>query len=104
MSIQNSPYYRLMWFILSFFLGIFAIATILLFFIFFGCSYEFVKCYFDKNKNEDENYNEEFNIQTEVVPEKQEPKSGYVIFLLIVCGIICQPLYLLFYRQKYREI
>ena len=62
--------------------------------MFFGCSYEFVKCYVDKKNLDDEN--DEYNIQTEII-DNQEPKNRCIIFLLIVCGIICQPLYLMIY-------
>ena len=54
-----------------------------------------MKCYIDRKNRDDDS--DEYNIETEVVSNNQEPKNGYVIFLLIVCGILCQPLYLLFY-------
>ncbi len=96
-SIQHSLCYKILWLLLSFVLGIFAIALVILFFVFFGCCYEFVKCYTSKKtvNVDDDSFNE--SIQHTGTQEEEVPKSNLTIFFLIVAGVLCQPLYLVFY-------
>ncbi len=94
-SIHQSTLYKILWFLLSFVFGIFAIALVFLFFVFCGCSYEFVNCYVSKKTVDVED--ESFSGTVEESEDNDKPKSNYIIFLLILLGIACQPLYLLFY-------
>jgi hypothetical protein len=103
---------------LSCFLGFLAFIVILLFFTCFGCSYEFCKCYLERNqKNESEddeesNYEDNFqqingitnethiNNNSSNVPEEPTPLGkGDIVILCLLCiiGIAMQPLYLIFY-------
>ena len=109
----NNPVLKTIWLILSFFLGFFAVCLLIVFFAFFGCCYEFVKCYINRKPDHDENdielQREEFHNQIAEVNNQQEPhephevvevdkcKENSIIALLIFLGILCQPLYLLFY-------
>jgi hypothetical protein len=71
------------------------------FFAFFGCAYEFAKCYIDRKENSNENdNNENNNYQYDengniilIWSRKEKIILAFVIFL----GIICQPIYLLIY-------
>jgi flagellar basal body-associated protein FliL len=91
------------------------VILILIFFILFGCSYEFVKCYLNRKtgeenedeQNEDENdsveirnrYQQEHNNNNEDQEEGKEKRknSKGIIILLAVLGFLCQPFYLIFY-------
>lgn len=46
---------KCLWYLFSCILGSFTVLGVVLFYIFFGCAYEFIKCYTKKKKNEDEN-------------------------------------------------
>ena len=60
----------------SFFLAFFLFIFVIVFFFCFGCSYEFVKCYYNKKKSN---------------------RKCFIIILLILLGLILQPLFLIFY-------
>jgi len=111
----------ILWYILVFFLAIFAFFLIVVFFAMFGCSYELIKCYLTRNENKDdeeesdaENTNrftsqfakneEEGNINNDVnnVPgnEAEQPATAldyFICVLLSFLGLLLQPFYLIFY-------
>jgi hypothetical protein len=114
----NNPCLKTLWFILSFFLGIFAVCFLVLFFCFFGCCYEFVKCYLTKKTEEDDDEDSDIESQPEYSQhniedgngnhppsshrsnkeiEEDKCKKNSIIGLLIFLGILCQPLYVIFY-------
>ena len=72
------------------------------FFAFFGCCYEFLNCYFNRGKEEDFERDDEASVQVKSGIDKPEEiteqkNNKCVIAILIAIGILCQPLYLLFY-------
>lgn len=82
---------------LSALLGIILVCLILVFFIFLGCPYEFVKCYLQKKYKDladDHNYGHK---------EEEEDDEGCTFGKVLICivlaaiGVLCQPLYLVFY-------
>ena len=103
-----------MWLFLSFFLGLFAICVLIIFFFFFGCPYEFVKCYVNRKTDEDSEANvygqdyeannvednrESIEVENTNVEQLQSSKGKEyaMLGLLIFLGILCQPIYLIFY-------
>lgn len=99
---------KCLWLLASILLGILAFVCIILFFAFFGCAYEFVKCYLNDKDTDDENNDQEMsqydnrrefekNQQNPVKAEGSKCKRNTIITILIVLGIFCQPLYLIFY-------
>jgi hypothetical protein len=92
---------KCLWMCLSCILGTLAVLLILIFFFFLGCPYEFIKCYLEKKYEdhddsfdgyEEDRYNEANN-------ENEECTCGKIsiCILLAILGILCQPIYLLFY-------
>lgn len=94
---------------------------ILTFYIFFGCPYEFVKCYLyksylddDEIKNQDRNtYRQNTHQQNNIDVNKSEDTECtcgkiLVCVLLVALGVFLQPVYVLFYilygmMQLFRE-
>jgi hypothetical protein len=90
---------------------------IIVFFAFFGCAYEFAKCYIDKLENSEDDYENEDNSINNQNPnnQNQENKRNYeinnngekvyiwsrkeklILTLVIIIGEICQPAYLMIY-------
>lgn len=98
----NNPFLKTLWLLVSCILGVLAVVFIIIFFAFFGCAYEFAKCYIEKSyKNDDEeDSNFEYNYEHENQNEQNKPMSGldkFILFLLVVLGIFCQPIYLMIY-------
>lgn len=87
----------------SCFLGILAVLLLIVFFAFFGCAYEFAKCYIEKsnrNEEDEEDSNYEYNIEQENQNESTKQLSTWdkvILGILIVLGILCQPIYLMIY-------
>jgi len=85
--------------------GILAFVGVIIFFLFFGCAYEFVKYYLNKHYEEDEErgiyqtnqFKDPENNQTNIEGEESNCSKNSIIALLIFIGICCQPLYLVFY-------
>jgi len=111
-KLWNNPFLKTLWLILSCILGILAIIFIIAFFILFGCAYEFTRCYIERKfqiyyEDEDNSqyeYNNESNggnIRSKNVYSNEDPKYTYwdkiIIVLIILIGIICQPLYIFLY-------
>jgi hypothetical protein len=91
---------RLMMLFLSAILGMIIVSLILIFFLFLGCPYEFVKCYLEKkykNLADDINFNDKKEEEEE--EENDECTLGKVLIciLLSAIGVLFQPLYLIFY-------
>jgi len=85
--------------LLSAILGIILVCLILIFFLFLGCPYEFVKCYLQKKYKDladDINYGHK---EEEEEEDNDECTVGKVLMciLLSAIGVLCQPLYLIFY-------
>ena len=103
----NNPYLKTLWLLLSCILGVFAVFSIIIFFAFFGCAYEFAKCYIEKiNKTEadddqeEEESNKEENIEQEAENQVYKPLTRWnkvMLVIMIMLGIACQPVYLLVY-------
>ncbi|MCQ2820859.1 MAG: E3 ubiquitin protein ligase [archaeon] len=117
---------KCLWYLLSCILGFFAVIAIFLFYVFFGCAYEFIHCY-TKNKNSDDeegNDEDEFDFEMQRQRNNSGSNSGsnsnnnsesnsnqngegeengkkkkkmWIICLLGFLGFLCQPLYLMFY-------
>jgi len=103
-KIWKNPILKALWFVGSCFLGIFAILLLIVFFAFFGCAYEFTKCYIEKsnrNQDDEEDSNYEYNMEQE--NDDEQPTKQYTVWdkvtigILILLGILCQPIYLLIY-------
>ncbi len=113
---RKNPCLKFLWYLFSCLIGFLAVILIIIFYLLFGCAYEFVKCYTKKKNYDDDedefdnpldfygmdleyNNNENSNdINNSNNHEDEEnKKSKIVIALLIVAGIICQPIYLMFY-------
>ncbi len=96
---------KLLWGILTFFLCVLTVLLVICFFLFFGCPYEFVKCYLDKNNSEDDeeenasfsDYENNRNNQVAKVDSSLTCKDYFIIVILVILGIFLQPLYLMFY-------
>ena len=101
---------------LSCFLGFMAFIFVIIFFAFFGCAYEFCKCYIERNEktdsdeDDDSNYENNFqqingitnetNVNNQNNAEENRSLDKCDIFLLAllsILGIFMQPLYLIFY-------
>ena len=110
--IRNNPCYNCLWHLLICFLEILMFIAIYLFYLFCGCAYEFVKCYRNRGKKEnsrdynmydimnmDENasYSSYSRRITLGLRNRKEDDNKYIIILLISLGVLCQPLYLMFY-------
>ena len=83
-------------------MGILAVISIIIFFAFFGCAYEFAKCYIERsNKTEDEeesNYECNYEVENQLESNKPLTRGDKILlFLLIFVGILCQPIYLMIY-------
>ena len=108
---------KVLWYLFSCFLGFIAFFFILAFFACFGCSYEFCKCYLERNnkKESDDDDDEESVNEVNFDPingvtnetnvnniDPEEPKSLdkseiLILIVLTILGIGMQPLYILFY-------
>jgi hypothetical protein len=100
-----------------FLFAVLLILSIIAFFFFLGCPYEFVKCYLHRNDHNDDDDEENYYDRNRRNKEKDENedidkplnwKDYLIIFFLIVLGIFLQPIYLLFYvlmafMEMYRQ-
>lgn len=104
----NNSFLKALWLFLSCVLGVFAFLLIILFFAFFGCAYEFSKCYLEKlyrikdEENEGSNNEEENEQGNNNNDDDQEMNNltnwnKFMLVLIIMLGILCQPVYLLIY-------
>jgi uncharacterized membrane protein len=89
----TNPGLKCLWLLGSCLLGILAIFLILIFYFMCGCAYEFVKCYVER-KFDDEDEDGDFSDRGE---KEDRSKNKGMIGFLIALGILCQPLYLIFY-------
>ena len=109
---RKNPFLKVLWYLFSCLLGFLAVLLIIIFYLFFGCAYEFVKCYTKKSNNDDNDddfdgpldfygfdleYNNEESQNESNRNEEEEKKNKIIIGILIFLGIICQPIYLMFY-------
>ena len=84
---------------------------ILVFFFFFGCPYEFIKCYLNRDP-EEEDEDADFNYDDDIEANRQGAgnkkrnneedegcncKKVSICILLGLLGLLCQPIYLMFY-------
>jgi hypothetical protein len=96
----ESIFSRILWAILTFFAALIIIILIIIFFIFFGCPYEIVKCYLNRNDldEDDDDYDLEYNNRKKEEEDKPLDWKDYLIItFLVILGIFLQPLYLMFY-------
>ena len=87
---------------------------IIVFFVFFGCAYEFTKCYIEKKYQnqieEEENSQYEYNMENSNNNNRNDENHStennnqnltncdkFFIVLIIILGILCQPIYLMVY-------
>ena len=109
---RKNPCLKFLWYLFSCLLGFLAVLLIIVFYLLFGCAYEFIKCYTKKKNIDDDDddfdgplefygfdldYNNEESQNESNRNEEEEKKSKVIIAILIVVGIICQPIYLMFY-------
>ena len=109
---RKNPCLKFLWYLFSCLLGFLAVLLIIVFYLLFGCAYEFIKCYTKKKNIDDDDddfdgplefygfdldYNNEESQNESNRNEEEEKKSKVVIAILIIVGIICQPIYLMFY-------
>ena len=115
---SKHPFLKVIWYLFSCFLGFLAVMLVLLFYLLFGCAYEFVNCYTKAKTNDDEDDEDEDGNRDELDIERQshirnngigssntistnqkppEKKSLAMICLVGFLGFCCQPLYLMFY-------
>ncbi len=109
---RKNPFLKFLWYLFSCLLGFLAVLLIIIFYLLFGCAYEFIKCYTKKKNTDDDDddfdgplefygfdldYNNEESQNESNRNEEEEKKSKVIIAILIVVGIICQPIYLMFY-------
>ena len=109
---RKNPCLKFLWYLFSCLIGFLAVLLIIVFYLLFGCAYEFIKCYTKKKNIDDDDedfegplefygfdldYNNEESQNESNRNEEEEKKSKIVIAILIVVGIICQPIYLMFY-------
>ena len=109
---RKNPCLKFLWYLFSCLLGFLAVLLIIIFYLLFGCAYEFIKCYTKKKNTDDDDddfdgplefygfdldYNNEESQNESNRNEEEEKKSKVVIAILIIVGIICQPIYLMFY-------
>ena len=107
----DNKFLKCLWLLLSCILWIFVLFLILLFYIFFGASYELIKCYLDPSKDQENEDDLELGYRG-TVEQKDEKLTKFQYFicgLLVLLGIILQPLYLMFYivyglMQIYRRL
>ena len=93
---------KFFWLFISCILGILAVILIIIFFAFFGCAYEFAKCYIEKSfrseDEEDSNYEYNYEVENQSENNKSLTRCDKVILgFLIALGVACQPIYLLIY-------
>lgn len=100
----NNPFLKTLWLLLSCILGVFAVFFIIIFFAFFGCAYEFTKCYMEKSFRSDNEEDEESDYEQNYQQEEQTHLeveltnwNKFIIVLIIFLGILCQPIYLMIY-------
>ena len=109
---RKNPCLKFLWYLFSCLLGFLAVLLIIVFYLLFGCAYEFIKCYTKKKNIDDDDddfdgplefygfdldYNNEESQNESNRNEEEEKKNKIIIGILIVLGIICQPIYLMFY-------
>lgn len=81
-----------------------------MFYLTCGCAYEFLKCYREKSEEADDSEDMDSDIERNNDPERhnreaaageeegeKKEENKWMITLVIVGGILCQPLYLMFY-------
>ena len=74
---------NILWYIMSCVLGLFVILLIMMFYLFFGCAYEFVKCYlndedvFDEDEEKQSYYSDEFEVKEEQWNKKETEDNVY---------------------------
>ncbi len=89
--------------ILSFFLAILLGVLIIAFFCFCGLAYEFILLYTNKNAFDEEGESTEKENKVELdengypIPKEYSCCDYFVFTLIILAGILLQPLYLMFY-------
>ena len=133
---MRNPCLKVLWYLFSCVLGFFAVLLVLLFYLFFGCAYEFVNCYTKKKVHDEEEEDEELGgsaedrrdgddygggggnegnvgvnhansgisrgiqgsgVNNSNYSEERVKKNKILICIVAVLGVICQPLYLMFY-------
>ena len=103
--IRNSFCNKCLWHLLSCLLRVLMFICIYIFYFFCGCIYEFVKCYRNRGKKNspkdniidiNDNYLS-FRKKINLSSMDDEKDNKYIIGLLIILGILCQPIYLSFY-------
>jgi len=77
---------------------------IIVFFAFFGCAYEFTKCYLEKlfkinddDDVDDSNNEDNFEEQNKTEQRPLTRCEKFLLVLIVLLGIICQPIYLMIY-------
>lgn len=109
-SLWTNPFIKCLWFFLVLFLCILAIGGVIIFYLVCGAGYEFLKCYYDDSKKEDDDYDEDASdveaqvhkrrsnssSMSEETKKKTKCREYTHVTLLMTLGIFVQPFYLLF--------
>lgn len=107
---------KILWYSFSCILGLLAFFLVIVFFILFGCSYEFVKCYLERNNKRDSHDEDDYSYENNHhqvagntnetnfnnpdipdVPEVLNKRDKFIIVLIVILGLAMQPAYILFY-------
>ena len=106
---MRNPCLKILWYFFSCLLGFLAVLLVLLFYLVFGCAYEFINCYTKpKSDDDDDEYSgrEDYDIErqrrnsysnNDSNQQKEQKKNWPVLILIGFLGFCCQPLYLMFY-------
>jgi hypothetical protein len=108
-ALRQNCLFRIFYGIIVFFIFAVIILSVIGFFLIFGCPFEFIRCYLNRNKkNEDYDnyidnlglYNNEKEKQIIIEEDEDNPliwKDYLIIILLLILGIILQPFFILYY-------
>ena len=95
-----NPFIKFLWFLFSCIIGLLLVILIIIFYFFFGCAYEFINCYLDKNYcKDDEDYDSSNDIEQNQIQTIKECTAfnATMCILIGLIGILLQPIYLVFY-------
>lgn len=109
-SIWRNPFVLFFWYILVFFMAIFALVGVILFYFFFGAGYELNKCYENRKQGDEEDSDRSIVVHKEPEPvrnvasldeQENERSECLITFGLYALGVLLQPFYILFQGLKF---
>lgn len=97
-KIWNNFFLKSIYLIFCFFLSILGIIAIILFFLIFGCAYEFFICFQNKSLNIFNSSDVNVDFYNEIDFERNYNNlEKFYICLIIFAGMLCQPFYITLY-------